>query len=65
MILISFDKLNQVAVEELYQNMVLEGPDLSLRLKAAERANARKESVDRNFNVSYGFKAKSIFSNFI
>lgn len=41
-------------MEELYQNMMIDGPDLSMRTKAAERAKARDECADRNFNVSYG-----------
>lgn len=41
-------------MEELYQNMMIDGPDLSMRLKAAERAKTRDESGDRNFNVSCG-----------
>lgn len=47
-------------MEELYQNMMIDGPDLSMRIKAAEREKMREESDD-NFNVSYGFnKAKNL-----
>lgn len=40
-------------MEELYQTMMIDGPDLCMRLKAAERAKSHDEGVDRNFNVSF------------
>lgn len=42
-------------MEELYQTMMIDGPDLSMRTKAAERqlkSSSCAETIDRNFNVS-------------
>lgn len=42
-------------MEELYQTMMIDGPDLTMRTKAAERAKSHDESGDKNFNVSFFF----------
>lgn len=42
-------------MEELYQTMMIDGPDLTMRTKAAERAKLHDESGDKNFNVSFCF----------
>ena len=40
-------------MEELYQTMMIDGPDLTMRTKAAERAKSHDESGGKNFNVSF------------
>ena len=45
----------KVAVEELYQNFFVNGPDLTMRRKANERREEEKTDghLDRNYNVCF------------